>query len=110
MWSAAVAMAMVGFAMSAIPDLDSLRWQHRVVVMFADDSGDSKLVEQERLFTGHSPGISERDIQVLRVVGNGDDRRELRKKLHAAAHGFALVLVGKDGSVKLCKTDPVASD
>lgn len=84
-------------------DLDSLKWTHRPIVVFADSPADPQYKEQiDRLSAGAS-ALLERDVIVLTDTDPGT-RSALRKKLRP--RGFMLVLLGKDGGVKLRKPRP----
>ena len=85
-------------AASLPPDLDALRGAHRVVVLFGDPKS-AAVVRQRRILT--DPGVRERDIVVL--AGTADHKRRFRLK----TDGFAFVLIGKDGGVKLVRKTPI---
>ena len=96
--------------MSAVPNLESLRWHHRVVVILAPDEADGKLKEQNQMLDSQLQGLAERDIRVFRVIGNDKEAQGLRDKLRSPGMGFAVVLVGKDGYVKLRKGEPLSAE
>ncbi|UTS81083.1 hypothetical protein OL67_002159 [Phaeobacter piscinae] len=84
-------------------DLDELMWLHRPIVVFADSPADPRFHEQmERLADG-AEALLERDVVVLTDTDPGV-KSALRKKLRP--RGFMLVLIGKDGGVKLRKPQP----
>lgn len=84
-------------------DLEEFQWTHRPVVVFADSPEDPRYHEQiERLMQG-AEALRERDVVVLTDTDPAA-RSALRKKLRP--RGFMLVLVGKDGGVKLRKPHP----
>ena len=72
------------------PDLDTLRWKARPVVIFGSGS---QVVRQRRIL--RDPGVREREIVVLKGTP------ELAQRLGVRPKGFLFVLVGKDGGVKL---------
>ncbi|WP_264210234.1 DUF4174 domain-containing protein [Leisingera thetidis] len=83
--------------------LEDFRWTHRPVVVFADSPEDPRYHEQmERLMDGIET-LRERDVVVLTDTDPAA-KSALRKKLRP--RGFMLVLVGKDGEVKLRKPHP----
>ncbi len=98
------------FQMTAAPDLDSLRWHNRVVIIFASRKDDGQLIRQDEIIAAHLPGFAERDTKVFRMVGESVDARELRAKLHVGSQPFAVLLIGKDGSVKLRKHELLSAD
>ena len=83
--------------------LEDFRWVQRPVVVFADSPEDPRFHEQmERLMEG----IDELKLRDVVVLTDTDPaaKSALRKKLRP--RGFMLVLVGKDGGVKLRKPHP----
>ncbi|UWQ51002.1 DUF4174 domain-containing protein [Leisingera caerulea] len=84
-------------------ELEEFQWTHRPVVVFADSPEDPRFHEQvERLMQG-ADALRERDVVVLTDTDPAA-KSALRKKLRP--RGFMLVLVGKDGGVKLRKPHP----
>ncbi len=84
-------------------DLREFLWIKRPVVVFADSPADPRFAEQvERLQDGIDMLI-DRDVVVLTDTDPAA-ASPLRKKLRP--RGFMLVLVGKDGEVKLRKPLP----
>ncbi len=84
-------------------DLSEFLWTKRPVVVFADSPADPRYAEQiERLEEGLDM-LVERDVVILTDT-DPSAASALRKKLRP--RGFMLVLVGKDGEVKLRKPRP----
>ncbi|AZV80471.1 DUF4174 domain-containing protein [Parasedimentitalea marina] len=84
-------------------DLTEYLWKNRPVVVFADSPDDPRFHEQiERLSQG-AEALFDRDVVVL-VDTDPAANSVLRQKLRP--RGFVLVLVGKDGGVKLRKPSP----
>jgi len=84
-------------------DLSEFLWKNRVVVVFADSPDDPRFHEQiDRLSEG-AEALFDRDVVVLVDTDPAADSM-LRQKLRP--RGFMLVLVGKDGGVKLRKPSP----
>lgn len=84
-------------------DVAGQRWQHRLLVIFADEETDPRLTAQRRLLGPAIAQLRERDVLLIEVVG--DD--PLREGLGVEKRGFHAVLVGKDGGVKLREREPV---
>ncbi len=82
--------------------LAAYRWSRRVLLLFADTPADPELRAQQADLAAHAAGLAERDMVVI-VSNDAALRRQVR-----APDGFAVVLVGKDGGVKLRKSSPVA--
>ena len=88
-------------------NLDQYRWQSRPVVIFAPSAQDPAYVEQMAMLQKSQAELAERDIVVLSdtsPTANGKLRSQLQPK------GFELVLVGKDGGMKLRETTPLSTE
>jgi hypothetical protein len=108
-----VATSTPGYAMDSLAQFE---WKNRVLILFGEQ-GEPKLAQQvERL--RQQPGeLAERDMVVLQVSGNevrpihGNaktiDASRLRGEADIRDSGFHLVLVGKDGGIKLRRSDVV---
>jgi hypothetical protein len=83
--------------------LSDFLWQKRPVVVFADTPADPAFAEQMQLLESRWPELSERDVVVITDTDPAAET-EVRQKLRP--RGFALVLVGKDGTVALRKPFP----
>lgn len=84
-------------------ELSEFLWTNRPIVVFADSDADPRFQEQmDRLQSGEQM-LRDRDVVVLTDTDPGA-RSPLRKKLRP--RGFQLVVVGKDGGVKLRKPAP----
>jgi hypothetical protein len=88
---------------SADDVLAAYRWNHRVVLLLVDQSDDPALQAQQDALAPHVPDLAERDIV---VIVSADPA--LRRRLSVPAGGFAFLLLGKDGGVKLRSATPVA--
>ncbi|WP_353472252.1 DUF4174 domain-containing protein [Salipiger sp. H15] len=80
------------------PDLAELRWSHRPVLLFAPSGDDASYLAQLNLFRDAEEGMRARDIVVLSDL---DPRKPSPIRQAFSPGGFKLVLVGKDGGVKL---------
>ncbi|WP_374015580.1 MULTISPECIES: DUF4174 domain-containing protein [Phaeobacter] len=84
-------------------DLDSLLWVYRPIVVFADSPADPRFHEQMERLTDGAEALLDRDVIVLTDT-DPSVTSALRKTLRP--RGFMLVLIGKDGGVKLRKPQP----
>lgn len=83
--------------------LDDFKWQARPVVVFADSAQDPAFITQMELLMADPPALLERDVIIITdtdPAAKSDIRQKLRPR------GFMLVLVGKEGGVKLRKPFP----
>ncbi|MEM9715193.1 MAG: DUF4174 domain-containing protein [Pseudomonadota bacterium] len=97
------AALMFATPVSANGALSEYLWQKRPIVVFADSEFDPLFVEQMELLEAGLAELEERDVVILTDTDTSETselRRELRPR------GFAIVLVGKDGGVKLRKASP----
>ncbi|KMO19588.1 DUF4174 domain-containing protein [Methylobacterium platani] len=101
---AAAAMAVP--ATAAGTDLDRYRWTSRVLVIAAE-AGDPRAAAQEAIVAAAASGMGERDLVVVRAIGEGREAASLRRRLGLPATGFRAVLVGKDGGAKLEAAEPI---
>lgn len=83
--------------------LENFQWTHRPIVVFADAPNDPRFVLQMERLRERPGALAERDV-VIMTDTDRDSGSELRTKLRP--RGFMLVLIGKDGQVKLRKPAP----
>ena len=84
-------------------NLDDFLWINRPIVVLADSPGDPRFVEQMRLLRERLPDLKDRDVVVITDT-EPSQKTDLRQKLRP--RGFMLVLIGKDGGIKLRKPSP----
>lgn len=84
-------------------DIDEFRWIARPVVVFAEAAAVPAFQEQMELLAARTDALVDRDV-VLITDTDPDGRSDLRQQLRP--RGFMLVLIGKDGGVKLRKPFP----
>lgn len=100
----------------AAGSLDGYLFDTRPILLFTSSSTHPKFLQQLSAFAQFECEFYKRDIEVLTVVGNGngngnavidgdmltnEDVSFLRDELEVGAYSELLVLVGKDGRVKL---------
>ncbi len=83
--------------------LETFLWVARPLVVFADTPADPRLQQQLDMLRAEIDLLAERDVVVL-IDADPDAGGEIRAKLRP--RGFQLVLIGKDGGVKLRKPFP----
>ena len=83
--------------------LDDFLWTHRPIVVFADSPADPRYSEQMGRLRDGIDELGERDVVILTDTDPGA-ASPLRKRLRP--RGFMLVLVDKDGGIKLRKPSP----
>lgn len=83
--------------------LDSFRWIARPIVVFADSPADPRFQQQIDLLQDGEAILADRDMIVLTDTDPAA-KSPLRTKLRP--RGFQVVLIDKDGGVKLRKPSP----
>ncbi|MBV1896322.1 MAG: DUF4174 domain-containing protein [Rhodobacteraceae bacterium] len=84
-------------------DLNEFLWTKRVIVVFADSPADPRYIEQIDLLNGELAALGERDVLVLTDT---DPKALSPIRTQLRPRGFSMVLIGKDGGVKLRKPRP----
>ncbi len=84
-------------------NLKDFLWEKRPVVVFADTERDPAFIRQLELLEERKDALAERDVVILTDT-DPEAMSELREELRP--RGFMLVLIGKDGDVKLRKPFP----
>ena len=115
----AVALSIAAAPLMGAASLAAVQWDKRVLVIFADRAS-ADYGQQRDWLMAETSGLSERDMLVLAVSGTtvdtlsgsagAFDADALRERLAPGAGAFEVVLVGKDGGVKLRRTAPITTD
>lgn len=84
-------------------DLSEYLWVKRPLVIFADTPNNPHFKRQLELLEDDPQALIDRDVEILTDT-DPQTLSPLREKLRP--RGFVLVLVGKDGKVKLRKPRP----
>lgn len=82
--------------------------QRRLLIFAAPEA--PALMTQRDLLAASSQDVRERDLAVSEVTGSGATAAADRKRYKVARDTFAVLLIGKDGGVKLRSTEPVPPD
>ncbi len=85
--------------------------QKRVLLVGAPKADQPELQQQKQLLATVGPQLKERDFLVLQLIYSQltpADRQYWAQQLKQPLTGFAVVLIGKDGGVKLTTIQPVA--
>ena len=110
LWCSAAPAADSGLFRALAPDtadLTQYRWKHRPVVIFAPSATDARYVQQIAMLKKHQDALAERDIIVFSDTSPAD-KGQMRAQLQPK--GFDMVLVGKDGGMKLRETTPLSAE
>lgn len=92
-------------------DLDKYKWKNRVLVLFAASDDDAAYERMKSALDDAQEDVDDRDLVLLEVVGNqcvveGVVAAEaacstLRDRFGMSADKYGLMLLGKDGQIKL---------
>lgn len=99
--------------------LDVFRWKHRVALIFSDGNNEKATRQENALLADRDP-LARRDLVVLRLRGDDvtslfgpdldHDADSIRERMDIVDGEFGLVLIGKDGGIKLRRREPVSAE
>ena len=81
-------------------DIKDLIWEKRPVLVFSNSHLDPNLKQQIKMFGSDPNALSSRDVRVF-VDDKSEPNSKLRKRFRPK--GFLIILIGKDGQIKLRK-------
>ena len=84
-------------------DIKDLIWEKRPVLVFSNSHLDPNLKQQIKMFASDPNALSSRDVKVF-VDDKPEPNSNLRKRFRPK--GFLIILIGKDGQIKLRKNSP----
>ena len=90
--------------------LQASRSKKRVLLIGAPKADQPELQQQKQLFANAGPQLKERDFLVLQLIYSQltpADRQYWTRELKQSLTQFSVVLIGKDGGVKLTTIQPV---
>jgi hypothetical protein len=102
-------------------DLSRYRWRHRLLLIFSPASQTPAFQELGRELQQLREGVADRDLIVFSLLGDGPSRageavlnrqeaETLRRQFRVKDDEFRVVLIGKDGMVKLSEPAVQLSD
>jgi hypothetical protein len=105
---------------SAASAMSVYQWKKRPIVVFAPSESDARLVRQKATINGARTSFLDRDVVVVYVIGGvashdlgpgpGMSGAALRSRFRASEGAFRVLLVGKDGGIKLDSPAPIAAN
>ena len=84
-------------------DIKDLIWEKRPVLVFSNSHLDPNLKQQIKMFGSDPNALLSRDVRVF-VDDKSEPNSKLRKRFRPK--GFLIILIGKDGQIKLRKNSP----
>lgn len=105
-------VSVLGAAGTWAADLGAYKWEYRLLLIFAPGPSDQRLATIEKNLIDKSADVQERDLLIFRIFETGpsyvdrrklsqEDAENLRRRFHAPLSEISLVLIGKDGGLKL---------
>ena len=99
-------------------DLTQFQWKNRLLFIFAEDASHPLFKDLQSQIEAEKAEVDDRDLIVFEVPANGParmgttnlDRQQadsLRNHFDLPSDTFSLILVGKDGGIKLKRSDQV---
>jgi len=102
-------------------DLKDFLWKNRLVFIFADSKDNYQYKSFKKDWNSNITGIQDRDMILFEIINNkhtflenkpisDKSLRAITRQIGTGAKPFEIVLVGKDGSVKLRSSDSSLND
>jgi hypothetical protein len=98
--------------------LDRYGWQNRILLVFAPDADSALYHGQQEMLIVAERGLNERDMVIIFVIRDTVSTKgrpaaavaavDLRDAYGVLPHEFRVVLIGKDGDVKLRQEEPIS--
>lgn len=99
--------------------LDHYTWRNRVLLIFTPDQNHPEFVAQNRILDSAGAGLGDRDLVVLRMVpeaaisidhqpSHENNSQSIYQDFSIKNNVFRVLLIGKDGSIKLTRTGAVS--
>jgi Domain of unknown function (DUF4174) len=105
-------------AMSMVMDFDQFKWKNRLLFLFAPERNDPLFRDLKAEISFRKNEVDDRDLVVFEIFESGPSTMNttlmdpqtaaaLRKHFGLTQKTFALILLGKDGGIKLKRNDRV---
>ena len=99
-------------AMASTLDLSRYTWKNRLLLLFAPDRNHPFFEGLQQALVERSAEATDRDLVVFEILASGTSRidgavidpqtnRSLREKFKISPSAFSVILIGKDGGIKL---------
>lgn len=100
--------------------LERYAWSNRLLLIFSPRLDDPRLLAQNQTLAAAAAGLAERELRIIRIFPDApvsvDGLRQesvsaasLYRDFDLAPERFAVLLIGKDGSLKMMSGQPVES-
>ncbi len=82
--------------------LNKYLWEKRIVLIFSKDKDISLYKEQKNQFSNLQDETNERDLVFIEIFKDKNTKHEsLQDKFNPNSSNFKIILIGKDGGIKL---------
>lgn len=108
------------YALDAAQLMSALTWQKRVLLVFAPDADHVTFQRQQSILAAIDAGLGERDMTVIQAFADGhvligeqghaQSATGFYHRFAVDSNEFRVILVGKDGTVKLDRDSAVTGD
>jgi hypothetical protein len=99
-------------------DLTQFQWKNRLLLIFAPDVNDEFFQKLQGEIIAQKAGVEDRDLVVFEIFERGQSQMNtahldqeavdsIRKRLAVPQSTFRVILIGKDGGMKLERDDQV---
>jgi hypothetical protein len=99
-------------------DITHLQWKKRLLLVFAADNAQSNFQGLANEISSRQADVDDRDLVVFEILESGTSRMNrsriepqkaasIRKQFGIEPDEFTVILVGKDGGIKLKRNDQV---
>ena len=102
-------------------NLGDYLWQNRLLLVFAPGENTLAYQQQMQNFETAQVGFTERDLLLIELIADGNNRLDgvsidpsdaesVRSRYGIPAETFAVMLIGKDGTLKRHDSEPVLAE
>jgi hypothetical protein len=99
-------------------DITHLQWKKRLLLLFAAESGQPNFQRLANEISSRQTDVDDRDLVVFEILESETSRMNrsriepqkaasIREQFGIAPNSFTVILVGKDGGIKLKRNDQV---
>ena len=99
-------------------DLTQFQWKNRLLLIFAPDVNDEFFQKLQGEIIAQKAGVEDRDLVVFEVLERGPSRMNkalldqkkvdsIRRLFSVPQRSFRIILIGKDGGIKLKQDDQI---
>lgn len=110
--TAVVAFSLFGGKDALSMELNQFQWKNRLLFLFAPEHSNSLFSDLQSEIVAQKNGVQDRDLVVFEIIESGPSfmnttrldvqmAATLRKQFDVSPGRFTVILVGKDGGVKL---------